>query len=171
MARPTPVLPEVGSTIVPPGLSFPSRSACSIIGRPIRSLTDPPGFRCSSFASSVGSTSRPSLSSRTIGVPPTSSSSIGYSRAICPRSLDSGLGGLLLDDVLLADPAQQDERGCCACERQCDQRPERVLIASHERLRCKAQVLGFGPEDRRDDRNPDCSADLLARVDQAGGEA
>ena len=50
MARPTPVLPEVGSTIVPPGLSFPSRSAASIIGRPMRSFTEPPGFRYSSFA-------------------------------------------------------------------------------------------------------------------------
>ena len=70
MARPTPVFPEVGSTIVPPGLSFPSCSARSIIGSPIRSLTEPPGFRCSSFASSAGSTSRPSLSSRTIGVEP-----------------------------------------------------------------------------------------------------
>ena len=50
IARPTPVLPEVGSTIVPPGFSFPSRSAASIIARPIRSLTEPPGFRYSSFA-------------------------------------------------------------------------------------------------------------------------
>ena len=30
--------------IVPPGLSRPSRSAASIIGRPMRSLTDPPGL-------------------------------------------------------------------------------------------------------------------------------
>ena len=31
MANPTPVLPEVGSTIVPPGCSRPSRSAASIM--------------------------------------------------------------------------------------------------------------------------------------------
>ena len=48
------MLPEVGSTIVPPGLSFPSRSAASIIASPIRSFTEPPGFRYSSFASSCG---------------------------------------------------------------------------------------------------------------------
>ena len=50
------MLPDVGSTIVPPGRSFPSRSAASIIASPIRSLFDPPGFRNSSFASSVGGT-------------------------------------------------------------------------------------------------------------------
>ena len=44
------MLPEVGSTIVPPGFSFPSRSAASIIASPIRSLFDPPGFMNSSFA-------------------------------------------------------------------------------------------------------------------------
>jgi hypothetical protein len=85
IARPTPVLPEVGSTIVPPDFRFPLRSARSIIGSPIRSLTEPPGFRYSSFASSVGSTSRPSLSSLTIGVAPTRSRTVGYSRAIFAR--------------------------------------------------------------------------------------
>ena len=44
------MLPEVGSTIVPPGFSFPSRSAASIIASPMRSFTEPPGFRYSSFA-------------------------------------------------------------------------------------------------------------------------
>ena len=34
-----PVLPEVGSMMVPPGWIKPSFSACSIIARPIRSLT------------------------------------------------------------------------------------------------------------------------------------
>jgi hypothetical protein len=38
------VLPLVGSTIVPPGLSLPSRSAASIIPVAILSLTLPPGF-------------------------------------------------------------------------------------------------------------------------------
>src|SRR4028119_1855409 len=40
--------------IVPPGLSFPSRSAASIIGSPIRSFTEPPGFSISSFARRSG---------------------------------------------------------------------------------------------------------------------
>src|SRR5919201_1770921 len=82
MARPTPVFPEVGSTIVPPGLSRPSRSACSIIARPIRSLTEPPGFRYSSLARILAWPGGESLSSRTIGVPPTRSRTVGYSRGI-----------------------------------------------------------------------------------------
>jgi hypothetical protein len=49
MAKPWPVFPDVGSMIVPPGLSLPSRSAASIIGRPILSLTEPPGLSSSSF--------------------------------------------------------------------------------------------------------------------------
>src|SRR3546814_15426739 len=38
------VLPDVGSTMVPPAFRLPSRSAASIIARPIRSLIDPPGL-------------------------------------------------------------------------------------------------------------------------------
>src|SRR5215475_14382131 len=87
MARPTPVLPEVGSTIVPPGLSFPSRSAWSIIARPIRSLTEPPGLRYSSLAMIRARPRGESLSSRTIGESPTRSSRVGYSRGIA-GSLD-----------------------------------------------------------------------------------
>src|SRR5438270_10268840 len=44
-----PVLPEVGSMIVPPGLSFPERSASSIMARPMRSLIEPPGLARSDF--------------------------------------------------------------------------------------------------------------------------
>ncbi len=72
------MFPDVGSTIVPPGRSFPSRSAASIIGRPIRSFTEPPGLRYSSFASSCAPPRGVSLSSRTIGVEPTSSRIVGY---------------------------------------------------------------------------------------------
>src|SRR5437763_5067463 len=82
MASPTPVLPEVGSTIVPPGLSFPSRSACSIIARPIRSFTEPPGLRYSSLAMIRAWPGGESLSSRTIGESPTRSRRVGYSRDI-----------------------------------------------------------------------------------------
>ncbi len=39
IARAMPVLPLVGSTMVPPGLSFPSRSAASIMATPMRSFT------------------------------------------------------------------------------------------------------------------------------------
>src|SRR5438093_800285 len=95
MARPTPVLPDVGSTIVPPGRSFPSRSASSIIARPMRSLTEPPGLRNSSFARISGRTSRPTRSSRTIGVSPTSSSTVGYRRAIARSVTAVGLSALV----------------------------------------------------------------------------
>src|SRR5206468_1072605 len=54
MASPVPVLPEVGSTIVPPGRSFPSRSAASIRAVATRSLIEPPGLKTSSFAASCG---------------------------------------------------------------------------------------------------------------------
>src|SRR5580765_3983384 len=49
MARPMPVLPEVGSMIVTPGFNLPLRSASSIIDSPMRSLIDPPGFARSDF--------------------------------------------------------------------------------------------------------------------------
>src|SRR5437588_328587 len=67
MARPTPVFPDVGSTIVPPGRSFPSRSAASIIDRAMRSFTLPPGFMNSSLATSRQRIPRPIRSSFTSG--------------------------------------------------------------------------------------------------------
>jgi hypothetical protein len=78
MARPWPVLPEVGSMIVPPGFSRPARSAASIIGRPIRSFTEPPGLSISSLARSSGCASGEPRSAvsreiRTRGVSPTRS--------------------------------------------------------------------------------------------------
>src|SRR3954469_22596469 len=130
IARPAPVLPDVGSTIVPPGFSFPSCSAFSIIARPMRSLTEPPGFKYSSFASSLGCTRRPSAASRTIGVLPTSSSPEGSSRAI---------GGSLVRELFLLDVAGRergivsgiDEEGCdegrCGGEGQRRRRARRPL--------------------------------------------
>jgi len=44
-----PVLPDVGSMIVPPGFSLPVCSASSMMALPIRSLADPAGFLYSSF--------------------------------------------------------------------------------------------------------------------------
>ena len=44
MQRPMPVLPAVPSTIVPPGLSLPERTASKIMASAARSLTEPPGF-------------------------------------------------------------------------------------------------------------------------------
>src|SRR6266542_3791946 len=80
MARPTPVLPLVGSMMVPPARSWPPASARSTIARPIRSFTDPPGFRYSTLARIVGSRPRPSRDNRTIGVLPTASRIESYTR-------------------------------------------------------------------------------------------
>src|SRR5882672_12647440 len=44
-----PVLPAVPSTISPPGLSRPRRSASRMMYRPARSFTDPPGLRNSAL--------------------------------------------------------------------------------------------------------------------------
>src|SRR5438128_2367674 len=59
--------------MVPPGRSFPSRSAASIIRIPIRSFTDPPGLSISSFASTVGRSPRVTARRRTSGVSPIAS--------------------------------------------------------------------------------------------------
>ena len=40
MASAMPVFPEVPSTIVPPGFSWPDFSAASMMATPIRSLTE-----------------------------------------------------------------------------------------------------------------------------------
>src|SRR3954447_26781091 len=70
MARPVPVLPEVGSMIVPPGRRRPSRSAASIIRRATRSLIDPPGLKTSILATSRQRSPGSNRLSRTIGVSP-----------------------------------------------------------------------------------------------------
>ena len=69
------MLPDVGSMIVPPGLSSPSRSAASIMATAGRSLTLPPGLKNSSLRATVARMSWPVVSSRTRGVLPIRSSS------------------------------------------------------------------------------------------------
>src|ERR1043166_6479210 len=73
MASPVPVLPEVGSTIVPPGRKSPACSAASIMASPMRSLTEPPGLRNSTLATIGVRVSAPSRDRRTSGVRPTAS--------------------------------------------------------------------------------------------------
>src|SRR6267142_2087440 len=70
MARPTPVWPEVHSAIVPPGLSWPERSAASTIASAMRSLTLPPGLKVSSLASTGQGQPRVTRCNRTSGVFP-----------------------------------------------------------------------------------------------------
>jgi hypothetical protein len=72
-ASPTPVLPDVGSTMVPPGLSSPLASAASIILTAIRSLALPPGLRYSILAATMPDPSGTTEFSRTRGVLPMSS--------------------------------------------------------------------------------------------------
>src|SRR5512133_1447260 len=72
MARPTPVLPAVGSMMVlRPGLIWPRASAARIMPTPMRSFTLPPGFRYSSFEKSWSSGAKRVRRSR--GVFPTRS--------------------------------------------------------------------------------------------------
>src|SRR3954463_12812341 len=73
MARPVPVLPDVGSTMVPPGLSLPSRSAASMSATATRSLMDPPGFSDSTLATICGARPAPRRDRRTSGVAPMAS--------------------------------------------------------------------------------------------------
>ena len=52
LARPMPVLPEVGSMITAPGPSRPRASASSSMALATRSLTEPPGLKASSWQGS-----------------------------------------------------------------------------------------------------------------------
>src|SRR5262245_59584328 len=82
-----PVLPLVGSTIVPPGLSTPRRSASSTMATAMRSLTLPAGLCDSIFATTTAPPGRGKRLSRTIGVRPTSSSTDPAIVVISPPSV------------------------------------------------------------------------------------
>src|SRR6267378_3573219 len=77
-ASPTPVLPDVASTIRPPGFRRPSRSAASIIARPIRSFTEPPGLKNSALAYTGVRIPSVTRFSRTRGVQPIVSRMLPY---------------------------------------------------------------------------------------------
>src|SRR5688572_8999069 len=72
-----PVLPLVASRTTLSGVSRPERSPSRIIASAARSLTDPPGLRCSAFAytSTPGGSPSARRPRRSSGVPPTHSSS------------------------------------------------------------------------------------------------
>ncbi|ERG69321.1 hypothetical protein HMPREF9336_04212 [Segniliparus rugosus ATCC BAA-974] len=67
------MLPDVGSTIVPPGLSSPARSASSTILAAMRSFELAPGFKYSSFTATAAAPSGTTEFNRTSGVFPMSS--------------------------------------------------------------------------------------------------
>src|SRR5215208_5638546 len=166
IARPVPVLPEVGSTIVPPGFSFPSRSAASTIVIAIRSLIEPPGLRNSSFPSTVAASSGTTFWRRTSGVLPTSSSNVGYSRGM-GRTLDGRFYRLWL----LLRSGEEHERRDRSREGEHEQRPEGVLIAGGEGLRRGVpglqKAIRLCGEDRGRNGDPDRAAHLLRGVEQA----
>ena len=64
------MLPDVGSTMVPPGFSSPDASAASTMRSAIRSFTLEPGLKYSSLASTVASIPAATGPSRTSGVLP-----------------------------------------------------------------------------------------------------
>ncbi|MDI2023538.1 hypothetical protein PJL18_04086 [Paenarthrobacter nicotinovorans] len=70
-ASPIPVLPDVLSTMVAPGLSSPERSAARTILSAVRSLMEPPGFSDSSLTWMTLPSPRLKFSSLTSGVFPT----------------------------------------------------------------------------------------------------
>src|SRR5690349_16806667 len=81
IASPTPVLPDVASTINPPGLRRPSRSAASIIAMPMRSFTEPPGLKNSALAYTGVRTPCVTRFSRISGVQPMVSRTLAYGLA------------------------------------------------------------------------------------------
>src|SRR2546426_5555635 len=80
-ASPTPVLPEVASTIRPPGLGRPRRRAAAIIARPMRSFADPPGLKNSALAYTGVRIPCVTRFSRTSGVQPMVSRILPYGLA------------------------------------------------------------------------------------------
>ncbi len=124
-----------------PVLSRPSRSAASIIARPIRSFTEPPGFMYSSFAS---------IEPRHLAREPVEPhdrrrpDQVEHARVLARhrrrrlvhdwplRPSAETRGRVALLELVAAD---QRQRGDEAGDRHADQHPERPLRAARERLR------------------------------------
>jgi hypothetical protein len=64
------MLPDVASTIVPPGFRCPRFSASATIRTAVRSFTDPPGLNASSLPATVQASPSTTRFRRTSGVPP-----------------------------------------------------------------------------------------------------
>src|SRR5215212_1620456 len=118
MARPTPVLPLVGSISVPPGLSRPSRSAASIRDTATRSLIEPPGFIASIFATSCGLSPEARRARRTRGVSPIASMidsliPVVVSTSLLTATSQHTLAGAARSSVgWMARPAGAEDRDC-----------------------------------------------------------
>src|SRR3990167_4740156 len=70
---PMPVFPDVGSINVSPFFILPDFSADDTIAYPMRSFTDPPGFKNSHFAYKLQGKSAPTRFNFTVGVFPIAS--------------------------------------------------------------------------------------------------
>src|SRR5579883_292022 len=90
IARPIPVLPLVGSTIVAPGRSRPSRSAASIIASAMRSFTLPAGLSDSNLPKTCAPPGGTTRCSRTSGVLPISSSTLSATNGRTPTGCSRG---------------------------------------------------------------------------------
>ncbi|MNG19957.1 hypothetical protein D3C84_1041730 [compost metagenome] len=82
MAKAIPVLPEVASIRVSPGLICPRNSARVIIDSAGRSLTEPAGLLPSSLSRRVLLVSPAMRCRRTRGVLPTQSAMVGYCKVM-----------------------------------------------------------------------------------------
>src|SRR5262245_54765781 len=99
-----PVLPDEGSRITSPGRRRPSASAASTMALAIRSLTDPPGLRPSSFPTMRTSGLGDSALSSTIGVlPMRSRTEPTLTLGLRPGSAAAGDGGDDRHDVAGVD--------------------------------------------------------------------
>ena len=90
MARPTPVFPEVASTMVPPGLRSPEASAARTMDRAMRSLTEAAGSKASTLARTVAGAPSVTRLMRTRGVLPTRAVASGA--YVIVMSFECGLG-------------------------------------------------------------------------------
>src|SRR2546423_13048518 len=150
MARPWPVFPDVGSTMVPPGFSRPARSPASIMRRPIRSFTLPPGFSISSLARIVGRTPRAMRCSRTRGVLPMASSDVSSTCIDGPLpAVHPGGGGPMLRAAVHPVGA----RGVAHGQRRRAAQVEALAVGDPQVA--ERRQLGGGLDPFRDDLAPD----------------
>src|SRR4051794_38437242 len=142
MASPVPVLPEVGSMIVPPGRRRPSRSAASMSFRATRSLIEPPGLNDSSFATICGARPCPIRLRRMSGVLPTVSRIDSLMSWAVPLAV-------MVATIGRAPPAEENGGNCEGFPIGAGARPSALLLNAQEveatARRVEAMVARHGP--------------------------
>src|SRR3954470_13976107 len=109
IASAMPVLPEVGSIRVSPGLISPRASAWRIIEIAGRSFTEPAGLLPSSFTSKILRSESGRRCSRTSGVLPMKSSTVRFIGVLSGAQLVHVRGHALLDGLELAAIARRPQ--------------------------------------------------------------